>query len=113
MAWDALGLLQEPIEHDDVRGEITGTDEVEHGLDAMADALSQYHRLGLDGESLDVVLSEICDDDNLVEISAELAECVERATYAGGITRAQVKRAERLRVELVEELDELLTGYGN
>lgn len=103
----ALSWIGEPIGLDDL-GRSVGSEDVEHGLDAMASALSDLRGLELGAASLDEVLAEMGVDDARVEDAAELIELLGRSSYAGGLAREEALRAERLRAQLFDALEQLL-----
>ncbi len=107
-AWSALGRMGEPIQRDEIRGELTGAEDVEAGLDAMATALSDLKELDLGAAPLDEVLAEIGAEDDLIETTAQLINLVGRANYAGGLSREDIATAESCREELLAALDDLL-----
>ena len=107
-AWSALHRMEEPIQWDEIRGQVIGAEDVEAGLDALATALSKLKGLNLGAAPLDQVLAEMGEDD-LVEAATELIQLVGRATYTGGPSREEIEPAETCRDRLCNALDNLLT----
>lgn len=107
-AWSALSLIGETIKDDEMYGTILGAEEVEEGLDAMAEALAKLKDPESAGGSLDEVLAEMGEDDAIVGAAAELIELVGQVGYMGWLPSKSTVRAEMVREKLYGALDELL-----
>jgi hypothetical protein len=109
-ARDALRSISIIIDYDEDEGS-TGEVNVEHGLDAMASALSDLKGLDLGAAPLDKVLAEAGEDKELIEMTAELIERIGRRSYTG-ISREDAEVAEDLRGQVYDALGEILQRLG-
>lgn len=108
-AREALSLISIEIEYDDYAMATEGEDTVMHGLSAMASALTRLCRLDLGPAApLDLVLTEIGAEKELVDAVADFIELVDRSSYTGGLSREEAGEAEDLRQFLYDPLNELL-----
>ena len=106
-ARSAMELLGCSITWDERDGQAEDDDTVRMGLDAMASALIDWMGLELAAAPLDEVMAELGEEDDLVETAAQLIRILGRSTY-DGLGEDGVERAEALREQLVDGLDDLL-----
>lgn len=106
-AREALDEIGVTIEYDERHGTSSSEDTVLMGLDHMASALIDLGELDIDGVSLDAVLAEIGEEDEVVERAADLIEVLGRMSYEG-ISEEDAEEAEELRSLLHDDLDTLI-----
>ncbi len=103
-ALDEIGV---EIEYDKMVGASSGEDIVLVGLDHMASALIDLAEADIDGVSLDAVLAELGQRDEVVERAAGLIQVLGRMSY-DQLSEEDAREAEELRVLLYDDLDTLI-----